>query len=115
MKQLLWAALLSGIMITGLAHYNRAKAGPSMSTHYVVFDKKQKVTDEMCLKKAAYLIKATGITGNVKVIETSIYSENEEYTIHIRCMAKHKMIYIVASGPESSVAVKIVSFISENF
>jgi len=113
MREFIWAAILATVMVTGLAHYNKAKAGPSMATTFITLNKG--VTTEQCLAKAAYKFKEAGIVENVDVQKGTIYAENGDYTAHARCSPENGFVYFVIAGPDSRVAMKALEFITDKF
>lgn len=113
MRELIWAGILATVMVTGLAHYNKAKAGPSMATSFTVLNKG--VTVDQCIKKAAFRFKELGLTENVDAQGNTLYAESGDYTAHVRCATDVGFVYFVIAGPDSNIALRGIQALVKDF
>jgi hypothetical protein len=102
------AALAGGIAL--IFACGAATAGPSMATKV----SPSKMTLDACKKRAEELMKKANFK-IFKNLQYSIYGENGDYSIIVRCAPEQGLVLFGAAGPRMERATTYVDEIGDDF
>jgi hypothetical protein len=88
-----------------------APAGPSMTTSL------QATSLDLaeCLKRGEMIMRETGLTRNLQVLQVTVYGEQGDYTASIRCVPGKEMVLFVVAGPRPDQASKLMAGLKGKF
>jgi hypothetical protein len=107
LKTLFRTTLAAGLVACALP----AQAGPSLSTGL------QATTLDLadCLKRGEAILRETGLTRNLQVLQLTVFGEQGDYTASVRCVPGYQMVIFVVAGPRPDRASKFMADIRGKF
>ncbi len=101
-------ALIGGIAAMLASH--AALAGPSMATK----TSPTKLTLEQCKQRAQDVAKKAQFKIS-KVLQYSIYAEQGDYSVIVRCAPEQGLVFFAAAGPRMERAAAYVDEVGDDF
>jgi hypothetical protein len=102
---------LAAALLAVAAAPGPASAGPSMSTSL----QPTSLDLPACLKRGEEIMRETGLTKNLQVLQTTVYGEQGDYTASVRCLPDKDIVFFIVAGPRPDRASKLMTDLRGKF
>lgn len=103
--------LLAGALFAVVASFSQAAvAGPAVTTEWI----EARLSLEACKDRVVSAIRAAGVR-DVDPKQFTVFAHSKDYTLAIRCMPDHGVVFFIASGPQLKEADKLLDDVLASF